>query len=111
MESPAWRAAARITPEEAAAPFYHVLIDARDWNGSDEEEGGPPPLAYVPEGRLATPALPDTWAALHPLPEGDLDHPFSYLLFLGPDACGDLVPSRALRERFGAERRDVGPAA
>ena len=50
-----------------------------------------------------------------PLPRGvppppPVEHPYTYLLFLGPDARGDLIPSRALRERFGAERRDVGPA-
>ena len=112
METPVWRAGAAITPEEAAGPFYHVLIDVRDWaagEGGDSEDA-PPPLAYVPEGRLAAPAPPATWAEAHPLPDGDLDHPFAYLLFLGRDARGDLIPSRALRERFGAERRDVGPA-
>ena len=111
MESPDWRAAAGVTPEEAAGPFYHVLIDVRDapWSEAAGDDG-PPAVAYLPESRLAAPAPPDTWADLHPLPEGGLDHPFAYLLFLGPDARGDLIPSRALRERFGAERRDVGPA-
>jgi hypothetical protein len=122
MEGADWQARALVSPEEAAGPCYHVLIDVRDFEalgmggpdeGGDEEDGdgGPPPVAYVPEGRLTAPALPDTWESAHPSPEGSLDHPFAYLLFLGPDARGDMIPSRALRERYGAERRDVGPAS
>jgi len=116
LESPAWKASALVSEEEASSTCYHVLIDTRDFEalglGADEEgeEVGPPPLAYVPEGRLSAPSPPDTWSSLHPPPEGALDHPFAYLLFLGPDARGDMIPSRALRERFGVERRDVGPA-
>lgn len=37
-------------------------------------------------------------------------HPYSSLLFLGTDHAGDMLPSRALREKYSAERRDVGPS-
>lgn len=36
-------------------------------------------------------------------------HPYSYLLFLGADYDGDLLPSRPMREKYSAARRDVGP--
>lgn len=36
-----------------------------------------------------------------------LQHPYSYVLFLGQDARGDMVPCRQLRDKYGARRRDV----
>ena len=38
-------------------------------------------------------------------------HPYSYLLFLGADYHGDMLPSRAMREKYSAARRDVGPTS
>jgi hypothetical protein len=36
-----------------------------------------------------------------------LQHPYSYVLFLGQDARGDMLPCRQLRDKYGARRRDV----
>jgi hypothetical protein len=36
-----------------------------------------------------------------------LQHPYTYVLFLGQDARGDMVPCRQLRDKYGARRRDV----
>lgn len=38
-----------------------------------------------------------------------LAHPFGSLMFLGADNAGDMVPSRALRRKYSAPRRDVRP--
>ena len=38
-----------------------------------------------------------------------LSNPFVSNLFLGFDERGDLIPTRALREKFCQERRDVDP--
>jgi hypothetical protein len=34
-------------------------------------------------------------------------HPYTYLMFLGTDARGNLLPTRALRDKYCVERRDV----
>jgi hypothetical protein len=36
-----------------------------------------------------------------------LQHPYSYVLFLGQDARGDMLPCRQLRDKYSARRRDV----
>jgi hypothetical protein len=36
-------------------------------------------------------------------------HPFAGMLFLGNDHAGDFLPSKPLREKYSAQRRDVGP--
>jgi hypothetical protein len=36
-----------------------------------------------------------------------LQHPYSYVLFLGQDARGDMIPCRQLRDKYGARRQDV----
>ena len=41
--------------------------------------------------------------------EQPLQHPFIYLLFSGMGADGSYVPTRALRERYDVERRDIYP--
>lgn len=145
LETPEWQAAAGISSssssgseseEDATAfqPFYHVLVDARDWEGPE----GSPPLLYVPQSRLSWPARegansddecwltwPEVELALQRrkassgssnasfLYEGvdacELLHPYSYLLFLGTDERGDMIPTKALRERYGAPRVDVYP--
>lgn len=38
-----------------------------------------------------------------------LQHPFIYLLFSGMGADGSYIPTRALRERYDVERRDIYP--
>lgn len=37
-------------------------------------------------------------------------HPFAGMLFLGNDHAGDFLPSKPLREKYSAPRRDVGPS-
>jgi len=37
----------------------------------------------------------------------ELQHPYSYVLFLGADARGDLLPCRQLRDKYSQARRDV----
>lgn len=110
MEGAAWRAGARVGAGEAAQPCYHVLVDVRDWEGVVADPEGTPPVAYVPQARLEAAAAKKTGGSSGSDGDG-FDHPFSYLLFLGPDSKGDMIPCRALRERFGVERRDdAGPA-
>ena len=41
--------------------------------------------------------------------ERELLHPYSYLLFLGADERGDMIPTKALRERYSQPRVDVYP--
>jgi hemimethylated DNA binding protein len=137
LETPEWQRGARIgsgggaeTSADPFQPFYHVLVDARDWRGPEDS----PPLAYVPQSRLAWPEDPEcwsTWGRLDggeesgekrdhsdtPLPlfaslgadERELLHPYSYLLFLGADERGDMIPTKALRERYSQPRVDVYP--
>lgn len=52
---------------------------------------------------------PETWSEQH----GDgssFMHPFAGMLFLGNDHEGDFLPSKPLREKYSAQRRDVGPS-
>ena len=37
----------------------------------------------------------------------ELQHPYSYVLFLGVDARGDMLPCRQLRDKYNVPRRDV----
>jgi len=57
-------------------------------------------VAYVPEDNLISPSPADKDA---------LQHPFIYLLFSGMGADGSYIPTRALRERYDVERRDIYP--
>ena len=34
-------------------------------------------------------------------------HPYSYLLFLGPDGQGNMLPGRQLRNKYSLQRKDV----
>lgn len=107
-EGPAWQDAAGVStlrygPDQV---FYHVLADCRDWPAPQGEEGAPPPVAYVAEECLA-PASSADFAAEEPLVGGALEHPYGYLMFLGADGEGNMVPCRQLRDKYGAARRDV----
>jgi hypothetical protein len=42
-----------------------------------------------------------------PLQDGSFEHPYSYLLFLGADGQGNMVPARQLRDKYCVQRRDV----
>ena len=39
--------------------------------------------------------------------DGSFEHPFSYMLFLGPDGQGNMVPARQLRDKYCVARQDV----
>ena len=72
--------------------LVQVLVDMRDWGGGDE-----PPAAYVAEEWLSAPSLEDanaTWLEAHG--KDELQHPFAYVLFLGTDARGDMIPCRSV---------------
>lgn len=130
LETPEWQREARIggvgeSTADPFQPFYHVLVDARDWRGPEDS----PPLAYVPQSRLVWPEDPECWltwgevderggsgggAPRSPFfasgaDERELLHPYSYLLFLGQDERGDMIPTKALRERYSQQRVDVFP--
>lgn len=68
---------------------------------------GDSPVAYVAEELLSAPELPVTWRQTYGA-EG-MHHPYLYLLFLGFDNNGDLIPVRVLRDLYGQKRKDVGP--
>ena len=88
-ESAEWRNEVGIDELQngTSQPFYHVLV---------EMSSGQYSIAYVPQENLTA-------------AESDMDefaHPYTYLLFLGMQSDGSYIPSKQLRERFGAERRD-----
>ncbi|KAI7838253.1 hypothetical protein COHA_007942 [Chlorella ohadii] len=102
-ESEEWQAAAGVSSLQLGMDqvFYHVLVDARDWPPG----GDHPPVAYVAEELLTGGSSVD-FAAEAPL-DGSFEHPYSYLLFLGADGQGNMVPCRQLRDKYCVERRDV----
>ncbi|GAB4820106.1 hypothetical protein N2152v2_007152 [Parachlorella kessleri] len=101
-EDQQWQREAGIS--EPNQVFYHLLVDARDWPYDDEQ----PPVAYVPESRLAPAAPAEEGEDVDPNPEGGLfQHPYSYLLFLGPDGQGNMLPGRQLRNKYSLQRKDV----
>lgn len=96
-ESEAWmesadRASWTRGPEQ---PFYLVLADTTFWESDTETIV----VAYVPEEKLRIPVVEEETKTV--------DHPYTYLLFLGPDGRGDFVPSRRLRERYNVARKDI----
>ncbi|KAG1670018.1 hypothetical protein FOA52_011174 [Chlamydomonas sp. UWO 241] len=104
-ESDVWVAAAGVEGK-VQQPFYHVLVDERDW--SMDMDTGMPPVAYVAEELLTCPEIgspPLSWVEAH----GDdaFEHAFSSVLFLGADGRGDYIPCRHLRNKFNVQRRDV----
>eukprot|EP00951_Prasinocladus_malaysianus_P022130 scaffold184789_cov37-Prasinocladus_malaysianus.AAC.1 len=70
------------------------------WDVSDEM----PPVAYVAEELVKVPKE-QTWSDAHGS-EG-VRHPYAYLLFLGQDGEGNMLPVTSLRERYRQERKDV----
>ena len=103
----------RCGVQGAAQPFYHLVLDARDWR---ESAGSPRaltdvPLAYAAEEQLAYPQQMDlTWAEKYPDgPRKEFVHPFEYILFLGKDNHGDYLPTKELRTAYNEQRRDVYP--
>ncbi|EIE19000.1 hypothetical protein COCSUDRAFT_54839 [Coccomyxa subellipsoidea C-169] len=100
-----WKAAADFNNLQFGdlQPFYHLLVDVRDWPLNSST----PPVAYVPQERLLAPQWPSTWESEK---GADLfDHPMKTVLFLGEDDNGDLIPTRALRDKHGQARQDIFP--
>jgi hemimethylated DNA binding protein len=109
---------------------YHVLVDVRDWPPDPAQ----PPVAYVADAMLSAPERDEpgsTWIEAYggegqqgggvaafggasrgggqedEDEDGAFRHPYAYVLFLGQDAAGDLLPCRQLRDRYNQQRRDV----
>lgn len=82
--------------------FYHVLVDIADWPMVDDEVA---PVAYVAEELLDKITLAD-FDSDEPLVNTPFQHPYSYLLFLGTDSHGNMIPCRQLREKYCVDRRD-----
>lgn len=82
--------------------FYHVLVDAADW----PEDFDQPPVAYVAEELLAAAAMADFGAA-EPLVDTAFQHPYAYLMFLGSDGRGNMIPCRQLRDKYCIARQDI----
>jgi len=107
-ESEDWAAANGVEQlsKGEAQPFYHVLVDARDWSYSSNA----PPTAYVAEELLTCPELDEaspgkSWVEVYG--KDPAEHPYLYILFLGQDARGDYLPCRQLRDKYNIKRRDV----
>jgi hemimethylated DNA binding protein len=98
------RTGAGTLPRGVNQPYYRVLVDTRDWGTGRE---GDAPLAYLPEEALSGPPEGKSWKQAYG--EDPLKHPYSYLLFLGPDNEGNMLPCKQLREKYGVKRRDVPP--
>ncbi|KAL4517713.1 hypothetical protein Ndes2526B_g02115 [Nannochloris sp. 'desiccata'] len=104
-ESPEWQEAAGIENLRNGTEqvFYHVLVDVSDWPEDYEE----PPVAYVAEELLAAASLVD-FGSPDPLAStSDFEHPYSYLMFLGSDGHGNMIPCRQLRDKYCVARKDI----
>ncbi|KAL4857449.1 Clp protease adapter protein ClpF [Chlorella vulgaris] len=103
-EGTEWQQAAGVSELANGADqvFYHLLVDSRDW----PLDGDSPPVAYVAEECL-TPGSAADFTSDQPLVDGSFEHPYSYLLFLGADGQGNMVPARQLRDKYCVGRRDV----
>ena len=105
-ESDAWKKNADVhkLKDGQEQVFYHVLVDVADWPLDDQLA----PVAYVAEELLDVASLPD-FEAKEPLVNSSFQHPYSYLLFLGSDGHGNLIPCKQLREKYCVERSDIYP--
>ncbi|PSC76506.1 F-box only 21 [Micractinium conductrix] len=103
-ESAEWQEEAGVSDLRGGSEqhFYHVLVDARDWPLADDQ----PPVAYIAEELLTAGSSAD-FSSNEPLVDGSFEHPYSYLMFLGADGQGNMVPARQLRDKYCVERRDV----
>lgn len=101
-ESEEWKS--NQTTPLSAQPFYHVLVDERDWPAYTSG----PPMAYVPQDDLRE-------------MQGDLEsekrnfktikHPFVINMFLGKDNLGGYIPSVPLRNKYKINRKDIYPSS
>lgn len=95
-ESADWmagRAAVNDLSNGGQQPFYQVLVDA--------EATGLYDVAYLPQERL----LPyEDMVSESDEEPAEIKHPYTYLLFFGMDKKGNYIPTRALREKYKAQR-------
>lgn len=100
-ESFEWRRQAGVErlPSGVDQVFYHVLVDSSDWPENEED----PPVAYIAEELLAAAALAD-FGAQEPLVDTSFHHPYAYLMFLGSDGHGNMIPCRQLRDKYCVPR-------
>lgn len=106
-ESADWQAKAGVDALSGGADqvFYHVLVDSADWPQDADEA----PVAYVAEELLDSASLAD-FGSPEPLVDSSFDHPYAYLMFLGSDGHGNMIPCRQLREKYCIQRQDrYGP--
>ncbi|CAG9460536.1 unnamed protein product [Pedinophyceae sp. YPF-701] len=89
--------------------FYNVLVDLRDFGLTGMRDPQSSPVAYIPEELIASVPDEDEYGWKGAFGDDEFQHPYRYLLFIGKDNRGDLVPSKALRERFKVQRWDVHP--
>ncbi|KAK9814484.1 hypothetical protein WJX72_006640 [[Myrmecia] bisecta] len=103
-EAEAWQEGSGIAQLQhgSSQPFYHVLVDDRDWPFLDRA-----PVAYVPEELLTAPEHPSSWVQEHG--SDRFVHPYEYMLYMGTDARGDKLPIRKLLDKYSQQRRDVFP--
>jgi len=104
-ESPEWQQVAGVENLRNGTEqiFYHVLVDFADWPENYDE----PPVAYVAEELLSAASLVD-FGSPEPLAStSDFEHPYSYLMFLGSDGQGNMIPSRQLRDKYCVARKDI----
>lgn len=103
-ESPDWQAFAGVhnLRNGTEQVFYHVLVDSGDWPEDIDE----PPVAYVAEELLDAVSLAD-FGSPEPLASPSFQHPYSYLMFLGSDGHGNMIPCRQLRDKYCVARKDV----
>lgn len=85
--------------------FYHILVDVADWPMDLDSMGDEldAPVAYVAEELLDKITLAD-FDSDEPIVNTPFQHPYSYLMFLGTNGGGNMIPCRQLRERYDAER-------
>ena len=93
-ETAEWAERAGVSREQ---PFYVVLPDVDTVGGTE--------VLYCAEEVLEPVLVP---AGEKP-PPPPMEHALAYVAFLGADAQGGYVPTRALRERWSQPRRDVWP--
>ena len=105
-EGEGWREAhgAGFAERGENQPFYHVLPDVAECPLI--VDGNQCYVAYVAEERLSAPEPPATWVEVHGR-DKVVAHPFLDRLFYGADGEGNWVPSKALRNKYKLDRKDV----
>jgi len=80
-------------------PFYHLLVDERDWPAYTKG----PPMGYVAQETLEVAEDPDVQEFRK------IRHPYILTMFLGLDNRGSYIPCMPLRNKYKIEREDSYP--